>query len=321
MNLARRAISGISICLAMTLFQGCISVRIKRPIKNGVVASKRPPMMATREQLTARIESAANQIKSFQATVDMTPSTGSVYQGEITEYRDFGGYILFRQPDEIRIIGQFPIVHNTAFDMVSDGTTFKVSIPAKSLFVFGENAAPTNSSNKLENWRPEALLEAMVIRPINLAKEKVTLLDFTDEDHSFYFLLVQRSDEKGNIVPLRSIWFNRVDLEIARQVVYAPDANTVSDTRYSDWTDFSGIRFPKTIDINRPIDGYGVVIDIEKMDMNVALTDQQFVLQQPAGSKLQVIGSPPGAPSQPPAQEKTEPGKTPNKTVPDKSAK
>jgi len=95
------------------------------------------------------------------------------------------------------------------------------------------------------------------------------------------------------------IWFDRIDLQIVRQKVYRPDGNTLSDTRYSNWSDFAGVSFPKTIDINRPTDGYGVVLDVVKLEMNLNLTDQQFALQQPAGSKLQVIGSPANVPPQP----------------------
>ncbi len=294
MSLPRRIIPVIAVCVAMLAVQGCLSVRIRRPIKNAVAKTKRPPLMATRDELAAKVENLAKQLQSFQATLDMTPSTGSVYKGEITEYRDIRGYILFRSPESIRIIGQYPVVRSTAFDMVSDGKEFRISFPSKSLFVIGENAAPTTSSNKLENWRPQAFLDAMLIQPVDPAREKATLLDFTDEDHSFYLLLIYRNDGKGNIVPLRSIWFDRVDLQIVRQVVYSPDSNTLSDTRYSNWTDYAGVSFPKTIDINRPTDGYGVVLDVVKMEINNTLTDQQFTLQQPAGSKLQVIGSPAG---------------------------
>jgi hypothetical protein len=307
MNLPRRTIPGIAVCLAMLTVQGCISVRIKRPIKNGVATAKRPPMKATKEELTARIDDLNKKIQSFQATLDMTPSTGSVYKGEITEYRDIRGYILFRRPESVRVIGQYPVVRTTAFDMTSDGREFHIWFPSKSLFVVGENAAPSTSSNKLENWRPQAFLDAMLITPVDSAHgEKATLVDFTDEDHAFYFLLIQRNDDKGNIVPLRSIWFDRIDLQIVRQVVYSPDSSILSDTRYSNWVDFSGVNFPKTIDINRPTDGYGVVLDVIKMEMNNTLTDQQFALQQPAGSKLQVIGSPVGVPAQPATPQKSQ---------------
>ena len=37
------------------------------------------------------------------------------------------------------MIGLFPIVRNKAFDMVSDGTEFKLSIPAKNKFYVGHN--------------------------------------------------------------------------------------------------------------------------------------------------------------------------------------
>src|ERR1700683_5603605 len=112
MNLPRRIIPVIAVCIATLAVQGCISVRIKRPIKNAVAKSKQPPMMATKDELAARIAKQFKQRQSFQATVDMTPSTGSVYKGEITEYRDIRGYILFRSPESIRIIGQYPVVRS-----------------------------------------------------------------------------------------------------------------------------------------------------------------------------------------------------------------
>ena len=292
MNLPRRIFPGLAILFAMLTVQGCISVRIHRPIRNAVAKTKQPPLMATKDELNARVEKIYNQINSFQATVDLTPSTGSVYKGEITEYRDVRGYVLFRKPEHMRIIGQYPVVRSTAFDMVSDGKEFRMSLPPKSLFVIGENAAPRDSPNKLENMRPQAFLDAMLIRPIEKGKEQAILLDDTDEDQSLYIMLIERNDDQGNIVPLRSVWFDRTNLQIIRQVVYSPDANTTSDTRYSNWADFGGVSFPKTIDINRPTDGYGVVLDVVKMEMNVPLTDQQFVLNQPPGSKLQVIGKP-----------------------------
>src|ERR1051326_6269489 len=127
MNLMRRISPVITVCVAMLTLHGCVSVRIKRPIKNAVAVTKRPPMVASRDELVARIADWNRKIESFQGTLDMTPSTGSVYKGQITEYRDIRGYILFRRPENIRVIGQYPVVRATAFDMVSNGTEFKIS--------------------------------------------------------------------------------------------------------------------------------------------------------------------------------------------------
>jgi hypothetical protein len=292
MNLPRRTIPGIAVCLAMLLTQACISIRVHRPVNNR--AKGRQLQMADKDTLVARLEKLNKAVNSFIATVNMTPSLGSVYKGEITEYKDVRGYILFRGPSDIRIQAQYPVVRALAFDMVSNGAEFKFYLPAKNRFVIGANDAPADSPNKLENLRPQAFLESMLIRPIDPSRERYMLIDDTDEDHAVYILLVFGNDATGNAVPLRSIWFDRLDLNIIRQETYAPNSNILSDTRYSDWTDYAGVSFPKSIDINRPIDGYGVVLDVVEMKMNAPVTDQQFVLQQPAGTTLQVIGSPTG---------------------------
>lgn len=297
MNLPRRIILGFGIFLAMLATVGCISIH--RPIRNPAAKNKRQLMMASKDELVARIETWNKQIQSFVATVDMTPSTGSVYKGQITDYKDIRGYIIFRRPQDIRIIGQYPVVRATAFEMTSDGKEFKIYIPSKNRFVVGENQAPTASANKLENLRPQIFLQSMLIRPVDPATEKSALMDDTDEDHATSILLVLGTDNAGNPLLLRSVWFDRADLSIIRQETYAANGNILSDTRYGNWTDYAGVRFPSKIDINRPTDEFGVGLSIVKMEMNKSVTDQMFVLAQPPGSTLQVIGSPANVPSAP----------------------
>src|ERR1700691_3465659 len=131
-----------------------------------VTAATAPKLLAaTMDELSTRISNLYNAINSFQATVDMTPSIGSVYTGEITEIKDVRAHVLFRKPAAIRILGQYPVVRTTAFDMVSNGTDFKVFLVSKNLFEEGANSAPATSKNKLENLRPEMFLSSILIRP------------------------------------------------------------------------------------------------------------------------------------------------------------
>jgi outer membrane lipoprotein-sorting protein len=249
-------------------------------------------MVATRDELNSRVETLYNAINSFQSTVDMTPSIGSVYTGAITEIKDVRAHVLFRKPAEIRIIGQYPVVRTMAFDMTSDGTAFKVSLPSKSLFVEGSNSAPANSKNKLENLRPEAFLSSMLIRPADSGAETPALVDATDEDNALYILYFIRKAPNGGLPEIaRSVWFDRIDLSIVRQTVYDETGAQVSDTRYSKWQAYNGVLFPAHIDINRPKDGYGVALDVMDMQMNINLSDDKFVLNQPEGSQLRVIGA------------------------------
>ena len=59
-----------------------------------------------------------------------------------------------------------------------------------------------------------------------------------------------------------------------------------------EWKPYDNVPFPKHIEINRPQDEYGVVLDIVRMDINKGVTDDKFVLEQPEGTKLRTIGEP-----------------------------
>jgi outer membrane lipoprotein-sorting protein len=283
--------------VALALFLGLTSTSClytKRVIlRHGkkVSAGTAPVLLtSTRDELNTRIANIYNALKSFQATVDMTPSIGSVYTSSITEIKDVRAHILFRKPAEIRILGQLPVVRSTAFDMVSNGSDFKVFLNSKNLFIEGSNTAPAVSQNKLENLRPEAFLSSLLIRPAG-PDETPVLEDQTDEDNALYILHYIKKAPDGPLMISRNVWFDRIDLSIVRQKVFNQAAETVSDTRYSKWQAYTGVMFPAHVDINRPKDGYGVVLDIVDMQMNAAVTDDKFVLNQPEGAQLRVIGA------------------------------
>jgi outer membrane lipoprotein-sorting protein len=286
----------LALILGLTTTSCLYTKRVILRHNKKVTAGNAPTLLvATRDELNARITTLYNAINSFQATVDMTPSVGSVYTSSITDIKDVRAYILFRKPSEIRIKGLVPVVRTTGFDMVSNGTNFKASLVpplvSKSLFVEGSNSAPAASKNKLENLRPEAFLSSMLIRPA-VPDEHTWLVDATDEDNALYILYFLNEAPNGDVIRARAVWFDRIDLTIVRQFVYDDSGAIVSDTRYSKWQPYNGVMFPAHIDINRPKDGYGTVLDLKDMQMNVNLTDDKFVLDQPEGAQLQVIGAP-----------------------------
>jgi outer membrane lipoprotein-sorting protein len=280
-----------ALALILSLFSSSCLISRRAILRNGKPATASQPLRSsTRDGLNSRIANLYNAINSFQATVEMTPSVGSVYKGEITEIKDVHAFVLFNKPARIRIIGQLPVVRTKAFDMVSNGTDFKVFLVSKNLFLEGSNLAPAVSANKLENLRPDALLSSMLIRPDDTASETAVLEDATDEDSALYIVHFLRKSADGQIFLGRNVWFDRLDLSIVRQKVFDNTGATVSDTRYSKWTNYNGVMFPAHIDINRPVDGYGVVMDVLDMKMNLPMTDDKFVLNQPEGTKLQAIG-------------------------------
>jgi outer membrane lipoprotein-sorting protein len=276
------------LCLTAGGLSSCV---VKRRIITRIGAKGSQPVLLTAQapELVRRIADQYNRIHDFNATVDMTPALGTAEKGRITEYKDVRGYILFRKPSEIRIIGLYPLVRNTAFDMVSDGMDFKLYVPSQNRFLVGSNTIRQPSKNKLENLRPQHFLDALLVKPVE-STAKVLLENFTDEDNAFYILHVIHERNSGELVLSRTIWFNRVNLRLARQIVLDPGGNIVSDARYSDWREYDKVPFPRHVEVNRPIDEYGVVLDVQKMDINKGVSDDKFVLRQPQGSKLQQVG-------------------------------
>jgi outer membrane lipoprotein-sorting protein len=258
--------------------------------RNGGV--KQALLTADRATLLDRVARTYDSVRDLNATVDMTPALGSAEKARITEYKDVRGFVLFRRPADIRIIGLFPVVRNKAFDMVSDADVFRLYIPARNRFVTGRNEIIALSQNRIENLRPQHFLEALLVRPPGEHEEAV-LQNLTDEETAHYILHLLTRGPDGKLRLSRSVWFERGALTITRQLVFDAKGDILSDARYSQWQTWDGVSFPKQVEINRPRDEYAVVLSVVKMDINKGLADKQFVLEQPAGSTLQVLGGKP----------------------------
>jgi hypothetical protein len=275
------------ICLAILFLSSCLVRR--RVVKPAGARSTRPLQVATKQQLIERVHSVSDPIRSFRAKVGMAPSVGELYGGKVTDYASLTGFILFEQSDCIRVMGLDPVIHSTVFDMVSVGNDFRVSISLKSLFLEGKNDAPATSSNKLENLRSIAFLTSLVIRPPDPQKEFTFLEDDTDETKAVYILFIaKRGGDEPHLT--RGLYFDRTTLQIVRQKTFDAAGHTTSLTRYSDWKITDGVQYPSVIDIQRPQEGYEVVLTITDMKINTPdVTADKFVLNPPLGAHVREL--------------------------------
>jgi outer membrane lipoprotein-sorting protein len=253
-----------------------------------------PLKSATKEQLIAYINSQAAKIQTMQATVDIDTSVGGAKKGKVTEYKEIRGYVLARKPAMLRMIGLLPILRNTAFDMVSDGREFKVSIPPKNRFVVGRNDVMVpNPQQPLQNLRPQIIYDALLLRPIDQQNEKAVLENGTeivsgDKNRKF-----QQADYVIDVIHFgngdawlsRKIVFSRVDLLPHRQLIYDESGNLVTDASYSDYKDYAGVLFPSIIEIRRPEEEYDITLHMVKLEINLPLDNTKFVLEKPPGAQ------------------------------------
>ena len=274
---------------------GCL-FRRRKP--DHVVVNSSQLQQATLSDLKKNIDAEAAKISSLNATVDIAPSVENKKKGEITDFTDVRGYILMRAPDMLRMIGLFPVVRNRAFDMVSDGKTFRVSLPTQNKFIVGPNTAPEKPSpNTLENLRPHVIFESLLLHAIH--SEETPVLEQSTEtvreqkskkqvEIPNYIVDVIRRQDNGSVLA-RKIYFSRIDLKPHRQLIYDDQGRIATEAIYENFADYQGISFPSQIIINRPQEGYSIQLTIVKLTLNQPLKDDQFDLKQPTGSQLQVL--------------------------------
>jgi len=285
-----RWLLSISLLAATFPLTGCLFRT--RPIERQF--SNAPLKTATQQELIDYVNTQAERVQSMQATVDIDASAGDPKSGRITDYKEIRGYVLARKPDVLRMKGLLPVVRTTAFDMVSDGKEFKLWIPPKNKFVIGpDNETSYQPDKRMENMRPQYIYNAMLL--LGIAPDDIAVLENGYEtvldskkhrvEQPDYEVAVIHRGPQGWYLS-RRIEFSRTDLLPHRQRIYDMQGNVATDARYQDYKDFNGISFPTTIEIERPRENYDITFHVLKLELNLPLTDDQFLLEQPAGAEI-----------------------------------
>ncbi|MBI3404763.1 MAG: hypothetical protein HY046_04835 [Acidobacteria bacterium] len=270
--------------------------------KTKVTRAEIPALLdSTAAQLVEQFNKQARAIRSINARVELNPVAGSAYSGVIEDYRDVRGFILAQRPANIRMIGQAPVIAKTIFDMVSDGDTFRISIPTKNKFITGPAQFERAAKKPIENLRPNHLTDAIFWNdlPANVLFE-----EFEAEAASAkipakrYYILSELRGEGPAAEIARKVWFDRSDLRLARIQIFGPRGRVVTDARYADWQPAdenqgaggADLRYPRQIHVGRPLDDYRLEIRITRLTLNESIAPERFQLAQPPGAELVRVG-------------------------------
>jgi outer membrane lipoprotein-sorting protein len=294
--------AGFLLVLVTTLSSGCVTISRRHTVpKEGI----RVQLESSEGDLLASYNSLVRAVQTLQATVDLVPSTGTTYSGVIEEYHDVPGFVLAERPSTVRVIGQAPVVAKNIFDMVSDGSEFRIYIPSKNTFLVGPTTLTRPSSKPLENLRPQHIVEAL-FWPELPPSANVLFEEFDFNVSRYYILTVLRQTDAGKFGIARKIWYSRVDLRVSRVQIFGPGGRLDSDIEYSDWQPAAAPSLPaagtsaaspapqtifaRDIHIWRPQDDYKLEIQIQKLTLNELISADRFDLAQPSGTDLVRVG-------------------------------
>lgn len=249
---------------------------------------------ATLDQLLKQVDDRYAQIHSMQATVEISYSTGGSTQGLVKEYTSVNGFIVVGKPENIRVILLLWVVRSEMLDMVSDGKSFKMTIPPRNCAIIGSDTVTSSSQqgDRLYRLRPAIILDSLMIH--GREGDQVTTLTqdsrpgypdpkkrkqlIVEPDYDVEFL----SQPEGNVAhTLRVIHISRANLLPWRQDIYNADGKVETQAFYDSYKTFGDIQFPTKIRIERPLDELSLNITVTKATFNPELDADSFALDIP----------------------------------------
>lgn len=286
------------LALLLPVLTGCLSHtrRLQQPKLAGAALN------ADAVQLVEAVNHRYDAVNSLTATVDFAASVGGAHKGQQTDYTSVHGFLLFRKPQMLRVLGLVPVVRTHAFDLASNGSTFTLLIPPKSEVIEGSNAVNKPTAKPLENIRPGMFLESILIRSIapdrivSLTNSSKTTIEGKNKqlietpEYDLTVLNPGHSNSGSGLPqvakPTRVIHFSRVDLMPSEQDIYNNDGDLETQVLYGPYQMFNGMSFPSTITIDRPLEEFRITLTVEKVTFNQALPDEQFQTKVPEGYKV-----------------------------------
>lgn len=279
--------------LAMLPLAGCrfTTRKLPKPLAPEVVQTVAP------QQLVDKMNNRWNAMKSLRADVEIRLTTTKQQEGIAKDYTTFPAIILMRKPEDLRVVGFIPVVHTRMFDMVSNGQDFTLYLPTKDQAYEGPNALTHKSPNMIENLRPGFFLDSLAVQGMPPQDEYMVVPDTeTVEDPKRKHLLVfpeyilsimRRKANSRELQPIRVITFRRDDLLPYQQDLYDDQGNLQTQVTYGRYAEYGDNKFPSTVTIKRPLEGFQVVLTVQRVVENLELKNDQFELQIPSDTKIQ----------------------------------
>lgn len=279
--------------LAMPALSGCLWHTRRVP------QAKMPVnvLTATPPQLVQVINERYDAINSMFAKVTFTATEGGTLKGKVRTITPFSGYIIIRKPQSLRVIGYLPVVHTPAFDMASNGETFKLLIPPKNQAFEGKNTITRESKNAFENMRPYMFFDSLLIPKVTpddlltvtadsntVINPKTKKLEIQPE----YLLAVQSRQGDSNLLHVhRVIHFSRLSLRPSEEDIYDQHGQVQTQAIYGRMRVYGTELFPGTITIRWPLQEQQILITIETLKVNQPVNSDTFRLKFPSGIKVQ----------------------------------
>ncbi|MGB6973450.1 MAG: hypothetical protein WBD67_02075 [Terracidiphilus sp.] len=295
MNRARRLAAVLAGTCALLALSGCslwpTTRRLPKP-RVPVVTRTVTPV-----ELVKQVNERWGALDGLTATVEMQATELKTQEGLAKDFPSGKGYIVMRKPEMLRVVGTYFGVR--VFDMGSDGKTFKLYIPSKSVAFEGSNSATGTAKNALYNLRPGFFFDAMVVRGLSpddlysVTADTETIEDVKKKNlllvPEYILNVMRRRPATQELTPIRVVTFHRDDLLPYEQDLYDKKGNLVTQVYYGNYNDFGSGLYPGRVVIKRPEEGIEITLDVLRVSKNPKFPADEFEVKIPDGTKIETL--------------------------------
>ncbi len=147
---------------------------------------------------------------------------GSAELGFIEKYPKAKGYLVAQRPDSVYVNILHPLTSSTVVAMAAKGEDFQIWSPRDNKFLVGKTSLKTDETKPLFNVRPQHLLQAVLIDPIDRNDPQTICFmeEALDPSFKYYVLTLVRLRPQADPCLTRKIWVERSKMEVVRQQYY-----------------------------------------------------------------------------------------------------
>jgi hypothetical protein len=117
----------------------------------------------------------------------------------------------------------------------------------------------------------------------------MALTEEQDADAKYYVLAFYRETGAREVHVFRRLWIERSEMALAREDQFTETGRIAGTVRYADPGTFDGQLLPRSITIERPIDGYTLALQFNDWRVNPELDDSVFILTAPPDAKRIIL--------------------------------
>jgi outer membrane lipoprotein-sorting protein len=215
---------------------------------------------------------------------------GSVEKGYLEEFPTAKGHLVASRPDSVYMNILNPVTSSTVVTMAATEGRFQIWVPRENKYLVGGTDLPADSEKPLYSVRPDHLLEALLIRPVNVGEEhRLFFVEEAQDATRKYYVVseIDRSRGEQQICLERKLWVERSQLSLARQQVY-DCGKKVSEITYGGVAGLDGLSVPTEISVERIQEHYRLTLNLEReaIRVNRTLKDSSFQIPRPPGAEV-----------------------------------